>query len=142
MKQNLHHGVLLPIVAQEFYIKDILQVIIGATILAIPVGFTEETWHLGAMLPWLNIIGLLALSLFFISAFVYYNYHRHHKTTNWVEFIKRVVATYAFTFLVVALILTLIQRTPWATETALAFKRVIIVSLPSSMSAVVADLLK
>ena len=51
----------------EFKLKDIMQVIIGASILAVPVGFTEETWNLGASLPMINVLGLFALSIFFIS---------------------------------------------------------------------------
>ena len=51
----------------EFHLKDLLQVIIGASILAIPVGFTEETWRLGENLPMINIIGLLLLSLLFVT---------------------------------------------------------------------------
>ncbi|MBW2995671.1 DUF2391 family protein [Candidatus Woesearchaeota archaeon] len=127
----------------EFHPKDLLQVMIGASILAIPVGFTEETWELGEILPLLNIILLMALSIFFISAFVYYNYHKHHRLEkHWTEFIKRVISTYVFSFLVVALLLTLIQKTPWMTDWLLAVKRIIIVTFPSSMSAVVADVIK
>jgi uncharacterized membrane protein len=136
-KKNEVHNLLL----HTFELKDILQVIIGATILAIPVGFTEETWRLGENLPWLNIIGLFLLSILFIAAFVYYNYHKVHEF-NGGEFVKRVVSTYAFSFIVVAVILTLIQRTPWSTDFALALKRVIIVTLPSTMSAAVADVLR
>jgi len=40
----------------EFQLKDVLQVMIGASILSIPVGFTEETWYLGETLPMANII--------------------------------------------------------------------------------------
>lgn len=135
-KKGEHHNIF-----HAFELKDILQVIIGATILAIPVGFTEETWRLGEFLPWLNIIGLFLLSILFIAAFVYYNYHKAHEFHK-SEFIKRVISTYAFSFIVVAVILTLIQRTPWSTDFALALKRVIIVTLPSTMSAAVADVLR
>ena len=43
--------------------KDILQIIAGASILAVPVGFTEETWMLGEILPKLNILLIFLLSL-------------------------------------------------------------------------------
>ena len=128
---------------REFHLKDLLQIMIGASILAIPVGFTEETWHLGDILPAINIIGIFILSVLFISAFVYYNYHRHHKLKkHWNEFIKRVISTYIFSFIVVSLILILIQRAPWAADYALALKRTIIVAFPASMSAAIADTLK
>ena len=127
----------------EFLIRDILQVMIGASILAIPVGFTEETWELGGSLPWLNVMGLLTLSILFISTFVYYHYYGKIGVKKHIfEFTKRVVSTYVLSFLVVAIILTLIQRTPWTVDLAIAIKRTIIVTFPSSMSAVVADVIR
>jgi len=130
------------IIHLEFHLKDVLQVIIGASILAIPVGFTEETWNLGQTLPLINIIGILLLSLLFISIFVYYNYYENHIKTHWDELIKRIFSTYLFSFIVVAAILTLIQRTPWTTDLLLAFKRSVLVAFPASMSASVADMIK
>jgi uncharacterized membrane protein len=126
-------------------LKDILQIIIGASILAVPVGFTEETWRLGESLPIFNILGLFLISLVFISFFVYYHYHKgkQHKTRVHVgEFVKRVFVTYIGAFVVVAILLALIQRTPWMTDFALALKRTVIVTFPSSMSATVADVIK
>ena len=134
-------GIHLPI--PHFHLKDLLQIIIGASILAIPVGFTEETWHLGDVLPSANVFGIVALSMLFISAFVYYNYHRHHKMKHhWEKYVKRIISTYIFAFLVVALILTLIQRAPWTVDIVLALKRTAIVTFPASMSAAIADVLK
>ena len=123
-------------------LKDILQIIVGASILAIPVGFTEETWHLAARLPFLNIFLFLLISILFISSFVYYNYYKGHLKEHKWEFIKRTLVTYGFAFLVVALLLSLIQLAPWGTDAALAFKRVILVTFPASMSAAVADTIK
>jgi len=129
----------------KFHPKDVLQVIVGAAILAVPVGFTEETWQLGESLPLGNILWLMALSLIFIGSFVYYHYHknglkngRYHAR----EFTKRVISTYVLSFIVVALLLMIIQRAPWMTDTLVAFKRTVIVAFPSSMSAAVADMLK
>jgi len=139
--EKVLHKVVSPLML-EFNPKDVLQVIVGSAILAVPVGFTEETWHLGESLPLQNIIYLLALSLLFISAFVYYNYYKEHISTHWDELLKRVISTYIISFLVVATLLTLIQRTPWSTDWLLAFKRVVIVAFPSSMSAAVADMIK
>jgi uncharacterized membrane protein len=127
----------------EFRFKDLLQVIIGASILAIPVGFTEETWNLGSTLPLLNILFLIVISLFFISAFTYYHYyHEDGLKKHWWNFIKRVVSTYIVSFIVVAVLMTIIQRAPWSTDYLLAVKRTIIVTFPSTMSAVVADVIK
>ena len=126
----------------KFHLKDMLQVIIGASILAIPVGYTEETWHLGDTLPLLNIMGFLILSLLFIGAFTYYHYYRNHMKNHGTEFVKRTFLTYIFAFIVVAVLLTLIQRTPWTTDFLLAFKRTVIVTLPASLSGTIADVIR
>ena len=53
----------------EFRLRDLMQIIVGASILAVPVAFTEETWNLGAQLPLANVLGLSILSLLFIAFF-------------------------------------------------------------------------
>ena len=126
----------------KFGLKDMLQVIIGASILAIPVGFTDEAWRLGLELPFVNILGFMILSFVFISAFVYYHYHHKQEELNGMEFFKRVFFTYLLSFMAAAVILTLIQKTPWTTDFILAIKRTVIVTFPASMSATVADTIK
>lgn len=140
-KGKIVHKVLSPLMV-EFHPRDALQVMIGAAILAIPVGFTEETWRLGQILPLKNVLGFLVLSMLFISAFVYYNYYRNRMNDHWTEFIKRIFATYFFSFIVVGILLFLIQKTPWTTDWILAFKRTVIVTFPASMSAAIADMIK
>ncbi|MEK6844625.1 MAG: DUF2391 family protein [Nanoarchaeota archaeon] len=127
----------------EFHLKDVLQVIIGASILAIPVGFTKEVWELGELLPIANIFGFIILSLLFISLFTYYHYHREQGLKkNHKHFTRRVVLTYVLSFFVVAVILVLIQKAPWQTNWILAFKRIALVTFPASMSGTIADAIK
>lgn len=126
----------------EFNLQDLMQVIVGASLLAVPVAFTEETWTLGRELPLANVLSLSALSVLFISLFVYFNFYRSHMKGNVLKFIKRVVSIYFFSLLVVALLLTIIQRCPWQTDAILALKRVLIVGFPASMSAAISDTLK
>lgn len=130
----------------EFQKKDMLQVIVGASILAVPVGFTEETWELGATLPWLNIIMLAILAIFFISLFAYAHYHRGRVRKNSSyhvkNFFSRVIFTYVFSFLVVAVLLAIINVAPWTTDTTLAIKRTIIVTFPCSMGAAISDVFR
>ena len=126
----------------EFKPRDVFQVIVGASILAIPVSFTEEAWLLAQHLPIANIVSLSILSLLFISTFVYFNFYRFHFRGNVLEFIKRICSIYFFSLLVVALLLTIIQRCPWGSDVATAVKRVLIVAFPASMSAAISDTLK
>ena len=126
----------------EFRPRDLMQVIVGASLLAIPLAFTEETWVLGEKLPAANVFCLSGLSLVFIAAFVFFNFYRFNFKGHLVEYLKRVTAIYLFSLLVVGIILTIIQKCPWGTDNLLAIKRIMIVAFPASMSAAVSDTLK
>ena len=126
----------------EFRPRDLMQVIVGASILAVPVAFTEETWRLGQTLPFRNVLMLSAVSLLFISLFVYFNFYRFAFKGHVLEYVKRVLSIYLFSLFVVGALLTVIQQAPWASNVVLAVKRVLIVAFPASMSAAVSDALK
>ena len=138
---NVLHKIISPLMV-ELLPRGVVQIMLGASILAIPVGFTEEVWTLGATLPLYNLFGVFVLSILFISIFVYYNSYRGHMEEHWDEFFKRVLATYFISFLIVALILSLIQQAPWQVDAFLAIKRIVLVTLPASMTAAVADMIK
>ena len=137
------HKLITPI-NLKFRLRDAIQIMMGSAILAIPIGFTEETWELGQKLPLGNILILFFISIFFISSFVYYHSYSHHIhiKQHLLEYIKRVIATYIVSFLVVAVLLTIIKIAPWETNFLLALKRIIIVAFPASMSAAIADTIK
>jgi uncharacterized membrane protein len=137
---NLMDKIIYPL---KLELRDIVTQIIGASILAIPVGFTEETWKIGESIPSLNALAFVILSLAFISIFIYYNYYKHYKIKNkYKELIKRTISTYLVSILIVAIILSLIGVAPWNSDFAIAFKRTIIVAFPASMSAAIADIIK
>jgi len=119
--------------------RDIMQIIVGSSVLAVPIGFTQETWDLGRNLPLVNIIALAFLSIIFISAYVYFNFYRDLLGQYFFNFVMRVIAIYLLSLIVVGLLLTIIQVAPWTDDFLLALKRTIIVGFPSSMSAVVSD---
>lgn len=122
--------------------RDLMQIIVGATILAVPVAFTEETWDLGERLPAANVVVLAFVSIVFIALFVYYNFYRNAMRGHIAEYVKRVAAIYLLSLVVVGGLLTVIQKCPWGADTPLALKRIVIVALPASMSAAVSDMLK
>lgn len=125
-----------------FFIHDLIQVIVGATILAMPVGFTREVWDLSADLPAINIIGIFIISIIFISIFTYYHYHNISVKKNWKLFLKRVSLTYVFSFITVCILLILIGKASVYNDLIISLKRAIIVTLPASMGATVADTIK
>lgn len=135
------HKITKPLMV-EFYFRDVIQVIVGATLLAIPVTFTEETWKLGETLPILNIGIISFISITFIGLFVYYNFYKGLLRANWFSFVKRVFSTYFISVCVVGLILFLIDKAPLGTEWIITVKRIVLISFPASMSAAVADMIK
>ena len=126
----------------EFKPRDVMQVVVGASLLSIPVAFTEEAWVLGAELPMANVVGLSMLSLLFIGLFVYYNFYRFNFMGHIFEYVKRVLGTYVISLLIVALLLTIINKCPWSTDWMTALKRVLIVAFPASLSAALSDSIK
>lgn len=126
----------------EFKPRDIMQVIVGASLLAIPVSLTEEAWNLGELLPNTNIFVIAILSLMFVSVFVYFNFYKVTLKGYVFDFIKRVFGTYFISLIVVALILTIIQKCPWGIDNVLAIKRIIIVAFPAAMSGTLSDTIK
>lgn len=126
----------------ELKFKDIIQILVGASLLAIPMAYTEETWKLGEQLPLLNIGILSFLSILFIAIFVYANFYRYYLKGFVFEYIKRILAIYLISLFVVGFLMTVIQQCPWGVDNLLALKRIIIVAFPASMSAVAADAIK
>lgn len=126
----------------EFKVRDIAQIIVGASLLALPLCFTEEAWNLGRDLPMGNVLALGGLSIAFITMFVFFNFYRGHFRGHVLSFVSRVVVTYAVSLAVVSVVLALLNKTPWQTDAALAFKRVIIITFPASMAGSVTDALK
>lgn len=119
--------------------RDLAQIIVGASILSVPVAFTQETWDLGRDLPLENVLLLGSVSLLFLSVYIYYNFYRHYLRENLGEYVKRVAAIYLLSLMVVGLLLTIIDKAPWQGDFLLAFKRTVIVTFPASMSAAVSD---
>ena len=123
----------------EIKLKDILEIIVGSSILAIPVAFTEEVWDLGQNLNFFNVLILSFIGFMFMAAFVYFSAYRLHMKMFRKEFLIRVFTIYILSLLVVGLLLTVIGQCPWLTDFDVAIKRVMIGAFPASMSATVTD---
>ena len=123
----------------ELSFKDRVQIVVGATILAIPTAFTEEVWNLGHDLSWLSVLTLVIVSLVFIGFFIYLNSYQQHMKLYRKQFLNRLISTYLFSLVVVGLLLLVVDKAPWLSDFPLALKRTIIGALPASMSATVTD---
>lgn len=147
---NLVHRAVSPLMI-EFYPRDVLQTIVGAIILAVPMAFTDEVWRTGAELPTSRIFLVAFVSMFAIATFVYYNIYRAERDESFLqmfkrgdgaEFIKRVISTYIVALTVSFLILWILDKSPLGEHFVVTLHRAVLVALPASMSASVADILK
>lgn len=137
----LTEDVVLPL-RIKFQIKDVCEIVVGASVLAIPVAYTEEVWTLGEQLPLANVVMVAVTSITIVALFVYYFYYQNKLHENFAQYVLRVVACYGITLLVVAFILAMFQKLPWQSDPAIALRRVILVGFPACFSATVVDSLK
>lgn len=128
--------------AVELRPRDMMQIIVGAIVLAVPVGLTEETWMLAKELPMKNIYLILALSLFFLAIFIYFNFYRFCLKGHVWNYVKRVSATYLLSAITVGILLTIIEKCPWGLDNLLALKRIILTTFPASLAATISDNIK
>ena len=125
-----------------FRVQDIVKMIVGATLIAIPLSYTQEAWVLAEELHIFNIFILWIISFVFIVSFMYFNIYRHHLSGHVFEFIKRVIGLYLISFCVSAIFLTAIDKVPWSFDLILSIKRILLVAIPASISAAITDLFK
>ena len=126
----------------DFELRDVIEIIVGACVLAIPVAFTEEVWVLGEQLPMLKVISVMALSMVFLALFAYFIFYHNNLSGHEWDWLKRIFSAYGITFIIAAILLFLLDKTPWLTDFPTAFKRVVLVTFPACFSATVVDSLK
>ncbi len=125
--------------SRHFNLEDASQVLVGAFALAVPISFSEEAWRLGESLPMANLIMLLSLSVIFLSFFAYQSVFQGRIRHRVSIFIFRVFIAYTIAAVVVALVLLCLDKLPIMTEPLVAIKRIIVITMPASMGAIVVD---
>ena len=123
----------------SFNMEDASQVFVGAFALAVPISFSEEAWRLGETLPIRNLIMLLVLSLLFLALFTYQSVFQKNVKSRLIVFIFRIFIAYLMTTLVVALVLLCLDKLPMLDDPIISLKRIIIITMPASMGAIVVD---
>jgi|GEM_PF-3017352 len=126
----------------EFGLLDLAEIVIGATVLAIPVAYTEEVWILGEEISNLKASMVFVVSLLFTAAFTYAVFYRDHFKGYGDEFVKRLLSGYLVTLTIAALILFLVDKLPLFDDPGVALRRMILVAFPATFSATVVDSLK
>ncbi len=123
----------------SFNFEDLSQLAIGAFALAVPISFSEEAWRLGETLPVLNLISIILLSFLSLSFFTYQVVFQGNVRKRLLAFSLRVFLAYIITGAVVALVLLSLDKFPFISDPWVAFRRLIVVTMPASMGAIVVD---
>ncbi|THB74856.1 MAG: DUF2391 family protein [Desulfobulbaceae bacterium] len=123
----------------SFNLEDASQVFVGAFALAVPISFSEEVWRLGETLPFPNLIMLFFISLVFLALFTYQSVFQKNVKSRLIVFIFRIVVAYMMTALVVGLVLLCIDKLPMLSDPVTSLKRIIVITMPASMGAIVVD---
>lgn len=122
--------------------RDVLQIFVGAFLVAAPLCFTEEVWQLSINLKMKNVYALGAVSGVTVALFIYFNFYRYKLKGHVVDFFKRTLATYLITASSIILLLSLIDKFPIQESPYIAIKRLIIIGFPTLFGAVISDYLK
>lgn len=120
-------------------LEDISQLIIGASVLSVPIAFTEEAWNLSRTLPAINLFVVVLLSLLFIGIYAFKGIYDGKVKNRIPTYILRVIFDYGITLCVVIIVLFALNKFPILSDSIIAIKRVIIISFPASMGAIVVD---
>ena len=123
----------------SFNLEDASQVAIGAFALAVPISFSEEAWRLGETLPFANLLMLFILSITFLGFFAYESVFQGNIKYRIPVFLWRIAIAYAITAIIVALVLISLNKFPLLTDTLVALRRLIVITMPASMGAIIVD---
>ncbi len=123
----------------SFNLEDASQVAIGAFALAVPISFSEEAWKLGETLPLTNLLMVFILSIIFLGVFAYEGVFQGDIKHRVPVFFLRIAIAYTITAIIVALVLFSLNKFPLFTDIVVAFKRLIVITMPASTGAIIVD---
>ena len=119
--------------------EDIIQIAIGSFALAVPISFTEEAWKMSVTLPFYNLLLVFLLSVTFLGIYAYYSVFQGQVSKRYDIFVLRIFIAYFISAMVVALVLLSLNKLPIIDEPIIALKRLILITMPASMGAIVVD---
>ena len=119
--------------------EDIAQIVIGASALAVPISFSEEAWVSAVDLPLPNLLLVVLLSFGFLALYAFQSLFQASIKKRLSVFFFRIFLAYMLTALVVAVVLLALNKLPLLSDPLIACKRILLVSMPASMGAIVVD---
>lgn len=123
----------------RFNLEDLSQIAIGSFALAVPISFSEEAWRFGETLPVFNLAMMFVLSVCFLAFYAYESVFQSRIEKRYMVFVFRIVLAYLVAAVVVALVLLSIDKFPILTDPLIALKRMIVITMPASMGAIIVD---
>ena len=126
-------------ILRKLDLEDLGQIVIGSTMLSVPIAFTEESWNLSESLPMLNLVIIILISLSFIGIYSYQGIYGGSLPRRKFVYLVRIILNYFITCVIVSIVLFSLDRLPVVSDTLVAIKRILIVAFPASMGAVVVD---
>ena len=82
----------------QLHLKDVTEVAIGASILALPLAITQEAWDLGVDLPLINTISIAVASVVILGLFIYHSFYAGDLQGRGKGFLKRVLRVVLVSF--------------------------------------------
>lgn len=125
--------------SRYFNAEDASQIVIGALAVSMPIAFTQEAWEMARTLSLVNILGLLMMSLCLVAHYVYASTFQSQVERRFTDYLFRIFIAYTLTLIVVAILLLLLDKFPVVADPWLAVKRLIIISMPASLGAIIVD---
>ena len=125
--------------AAKFHFRDVVEIALGACVMAFPTATTEEVWKLGAELELGRLLYFSLASLFFLAVLIYGLHSHDGDRIDWLTFAKRVATTYFLTLLISALLLLGLDQLVFFSDPLTGLKRTILVAFPASFAATAVD---
>ena len=122
-----------------FRFQDVVEIALGACVMAFPAATTEEVWNLGIELSAGRVVLFSLASLFFLAILIYGLHGHRRKNDEWSTFARRVATTYFLTLAICAALLFGLDRLELFTDPLTGFKRTVLVAFPASFAATVVD---
>ncbi len=119
----------------RFHLRDVVEIAVGACVMAFPVAVTEEVWNLGEELALGRVLLFALAALFFLAVFIYVLHDHVGFPPTRKAFLLRVASTYGVTLLISALLLLGVDRIDLQQDPLIALKRTILVAFPASFAA-------
>ncbi|MFD0963779.1 DUF2391 family protein [Pseudofulvibacter geojedonensis] len=119
--------------------EDFAQIIIGSTVVSLPIAFTKEFWDLSFSLPIYNIVLMVVISLIFIMIYTAFIVFESPKVITFRIIIKRTILNYIITIIMASIVLITINKLSLFIDTLTSIKRILILSFPASIGSVMFD---